>query len=157
MALVSEFRRNAFPAFLAFAGLLAATLPAFAQSVTAAGVWQQIDDKTGRLRSLITISEAGGEFVGVLSKVFPREGEKPMPLCIKCKGALANTPIIGMKLMSGLKRDGLSYEGGTIVDPESGSVYSVRMGLSPDGQFLAVRGFVGVSLLGRTQTWKREK
>ena len=106
---------------------------------------------------MITIADSGGTFGGVITKVFPREGEKPMPLCEKCTGALANTPIIGMPLLSGLKRDGLSYEGGKIVDPESGTVYSVKMELSPDGQSLAVRGFVGVSLLGRTQTWQREK
>jgi uncharacterized protein (DUF2147 family) len=131
--------------------------PAYAQEPSAAGAWKQIDDKTGRLRSIITISESGGVYGGVISKVFPREGEKPMPLCIKCTGALANTPIIGMPLLSGLKRNGLSYTGGSIVDPETGTVYSVKMELSPDGQTLAVRGFVGVSLLGRTQKWEREK
>ena len=93
----------------ALAIALSPASPAFAQEPTATGAWKQIDDKTGRLRSIITISESGGVHGGVISKVFPREGEKPMPLCIKCTGALANTPIIGMPLLSGLKRNGLSY------------------------------------------------
>ena len=120
-------------------------------------MWKQVDDKTGDVRSHITISESGGTYGGVISKVFPRPGEKPMPLCVKCTGALANAPIVGLPLLSGLRRDGLSYSGGSIVDPESGTVYSVKMELSPDGQSLAVRGYVGVSLLGRTQTWRRER
>ena len=63
---------------------------------------------------------------------------------------------LGMKIMTDLKRDGLQYQGGEILDPGNGRVYRAKMQLSPDGRTLEVRGFIGVSLFGRSQTWFRE-
>jgi len=138
----------------ALAGLVC---PASAQTPSAAGAWRTIDDKTGLPRSTVTISEQNGVYRGVVAKGFPMPGEQPRTVCDKCTGALANAPLIGLPLLTGLKRDGLSYSGGSLVDPDSGSVYSVKMTLSPDGQTLDVRGFIGVSLFGRSQTWIRDK
>lgn len=144
------------PMAVIVAGALAGLVcPASAQTPSAAGAWRTIDDKTGLPRSTVIISEQNGVYRGVVTKGLP--GEQAGKVCDKCTGALANAPLIGLPLLTGLKRDGLSYSGGSLVDPDSGSVYNAKMTLSPDGQTLDVRGFIGVSLFGRSQTWIREK
>ena len=65
-------------------------------------------------------------------------------------------PIIGMDILHGFtKSDDNKWEGGKIYDPENGKTYSCKMTL--DGDVLNVRGFVGFSLLGRTEIWKKVK
>ncbi|MCA3643357.1 MAG: DUF2147 domain-containing protein [Methylobacterium sp.] len=128
---------------------------ALADGPSAAGQWRQIDDRTGEIRSIITIVERSGSFHGRVTQIFPRPGEQPNPTCSACAGELRNAPVLGFPVLSGLKRDGQEYSGGTIIDPESGSTYRARMTLSEDGRKLEVRGFIGVSLFGRSQTWAR--
>jgi len=129
---------------------------AFAAEPTAAGRWRQIDDESGHTRSIIQIGEQQGVFSGIVEHIFFEPGEDSTGLCVKCEGALKGQKIVGMKILNGLKREGLHYSGGEILDPESGSVYRVKMTLSADGNSLDVRGFIGISLFGRTQTWYRE-
>lgn len=129
--------------------------PSLAQSPSLAGVWQQVDDDTGQVQSHIAISERGGVFEGTIVKIFPGPGDPPNPVCDLCKGAKKGAAIVGFKVIENLRKSGASYEGGTVTDPESGTEYSVRASLSADGKVLTVRGFVGVSLLGRSQEWKR--
>jgi uncharacterized protein (DUF2147 family) len=121
---------------------------------SAAGLWQQMDS-SGRVQGWFQIGERGGVYQGTIVKMFLKEGEDPNPVCTRCEGALHNAPWLGMTIITGMKRDGLAYEGGRILDPRSGSVYSAQMKLSPDGQTLTVRGYLGVSALGQNQTWKR--
>jgi uncharacterized protein (DUF2147 family) len=127
--------------------------PAAAQTVS--GVWQQIDPSTGKVGALVTFSESGGLFSGQISKLFPDPGEDPRPLCHKCSGAQRDKPILGLVFIEGMRRSGLAYEGGTILDPETGTSYSANMKLSPDGNTLTVHGYVGIPLFGQSQTWKR--
>jgi uncharacterized protein (DUF2147 family) len=127
--------------------------PAVAQTVS--GVWQQIDPSTGKVGALVTFSESGGLFSGHISKLFPDPGEDPRPLCHKCSGAQRDKPILGLVFIEGMQRSGLAYEGGTILDPETGTSYSANMKLSPDGNTLTVHGYVGIPLFGQSQTWKR--
>jgi uncharacterized protein (DUF2147 family) len=138
-------------AFAFAVGLNAAA--ALAQS--AVGTWRQLDDKTGEVRSLVTITEDEGVVTGRITKVFPRPGEDPDPVCDKCSGDKHGQSILGMVFIEGMKQSGLEYHDGTILDPESGKVYRANMRLSPDGNTLTVRGFVGISLFGRGQTWTR--
>lgn len=77
------------------------------------------------------------------------------PLCEKCEGERKGRPLIGMAILSGMKPDGADYGGGQIIDPSNGKIYLSRMTLSPGGKVLAVRGYIGVPMLGRTQTWHR--
>ncbi len=129
---------------------------AAAAEPTAAGVWKTINEKTNKPDSIVRIVETNGEFSGTIEKIFPEPGEDPAPKCDKCEGKFKNQPIIGMTFMWGFKRDGAKYSGGEILDPDEGQIYHCRMELSADGGKLDVRGYVGIPLFGRTQTWTRE-
>lgn len=130
---------------------------AFADTLSPVGVWRSIDDKTKKERSIIRIDEANGEFRGVVEKIFDQPGDDPAHLCKECKGERKDQPIIGMTILWGLKKDGNGWSGGEILDPKNGKIYRAKMSLSEDGRSLNVRGFIGVSLIGRTQTWLREQ
>ena len=133
----------------------AATLLMGAASLpTAAGVWKQVDD-SGKVGAFVTISEQGGVFVGRLTRLFLDPGDDPNPICTKCPDDKLNQPLLGLVFIEGMKQSGLDYEGGTILDPETGSVYRAKMSLSPNGAELTVRGFLGISIFGRSQTWTR--
>jgi uncharacterized protein (DUF2147 family) len=141
-------------ALAAFA-IAAFALPAFAQE-TPVGLWRSIDDATGEAKAVIEVYDAGN---GKLSAKIVRlidTSDGPNPLCDQCSGARKNKPILGMVIAWGLKRDGKSWGGGRILDPENGKEYSVKMAPIAGGKKLEVRGFLGLSLLGRTQVWHRQ-
>lgn len=125
---------------------------AFAED-TPVGVWKNIDDVTHQAKALIQISEDGN---GVLSGKIIKLLQHPDAVCDKCDGALKGKPVMGMTILWGLKQDGKTWSGGRIIDPKSGKVYSAKMSLSDAGQKLEVRGFLGISLLGRSQVWERQ-
>jgi uncharacterized protein (DUF2147 family) len=129
-----------------------------ANEPSAVGLWEQADEKTGQRESWFRIVEKNGIYSGGIVKVFPKPGDDPTEkwLCTKCEGAERNAPVLGgLSLIKGMRRKGLAYENGTITDPRDGSVYRALMELTPDGKELKVRGYLGISLFGRTQTWKR--
>lgn len=130
---------------------------AYADTASPAGVWRTIDDKSKKERSVIRITESGSEFRGVVEKLFDEPGEDPAHLCKECKGERKDKPIIGMTILWGLKKDGDGWGGGEILDPKNGKIYRAKMSLSEDGNSLNVRGFIGISLIGRSQTWHRER
>jgi len=129
---------------------------AFAQEPSPVGNWKTIDDKTGKVKSIVKITETNGELQGVVEKVFSPPTESEHPICDKCEGERKDKPVIGMTIMSGLKKTGDEYTGGQILDPAEGKTYKCRIKLAEDGKTLNMRGFIGISLLGRTQTWLRE-
>jgi uncharacterized protein (DUF2147 family) len=118
------------------------------------GLWEQ-SDKKGRVQAWFKFFENNRVYVGAIARVFPAPGEKPATICSKCQGDQKNAPIIDLIIVNGMERNGLSYENGTILDPRDGSVYKASMELSPDGQKLTVRGYLGVPLLGQSQVWRR--
>ena len=120
------------------------------------GIWRSIDDKTKQERSTIRITEENGEFKGVVEKIFDQPGDDPAHLCKECKDERKDKPIVGMTILWGLKKDGDAWAGGEILDPKNGKIYRCKMTLSEDDKSLNVRGFIGISLIGRTQTWLRE-
>ena len=137
--------------------LAVASASLHAEEPTAAGMWRQIDDNTGKPSSILRIVEHNGVFEAFVEKIFFRDEDKNTdPICDRCTDSRHNQKILGMKIMTDLKRDGLQYQGGEILDPGNGRVYRAKMQLSPDGRTLEVRGFIGVSLFGRSQTWFRE-
>lgn len=127
-----------------------------AQEASPVGVWRTIDDKTKKERSIIRITEANGELQGVVEKIFDQPGDDPAHLCKECKGDLKDKPIIGMRILWGLKKDGAGWSGGEILDPKNGRTYKAKLTPAVDGSTLDVRGYIGVSLIGRTQVWHRE-
>jgi uncharacterized protein (DUF2147 family) len=137
--------------------LIVAWCPAFANELSPVGLWKTIDDNTGKPRGLVRIMEVNGEYQGQVEKIFPKPGEEPNPKCEKCDGTRHNLPVVGMTILWGLTKQGDEYQGGEILDPENGKVYRAKMKLYGDGEKLGVRGFIGFSLLGRTQTWVREQ
>lgn len=148
------------PSRLATLSLLAATLLASAAAWadgSPVGLWKSIDDATGKPKALIRISENNGELSGKIEKLFRAPEEDQNPVCQKCEGELKDKPVIGMTILSGLKKDGDEYNGGQIIDPANGKVYKSKLSVVDDGQKLNVRGYVGMPMLGRTQTWLREQ
>ena len=135
-------------------GLFAAI--AHAQA-TPAGLWKTIDDETKKEKSLIRITESGGVFTGKLEKLLD-PATKPDAVCEKCTDDRKDKPIVGMTLVKGVKQsesDKERWDGGEILDPNNGKVYKVRLTPGEGGKTLAVRGYIGAPLLGRTQTWYR--
>lgn len=128
---------------------------AHAAGDTPVGTWKTIDDATGKAKSLVAISETDGKLHGKVVKLF--DPSKPNPTCEKCEGERKDQPIMGMEILWGLKKDGDQWDGGQILDPENGKVYGAKLSMADHGDKLDVRGFIGFSLLGRTQTWIREE
>ena len=129
---------------------------AFAEDIT--GLWQTIDDKTGAPKGQVEIrKEANGTFVGKVTKITPRTGYTPKEICVDCPAPYTNKPILGMDVLTGLKQgQGSNYVNGRILDPNTGKIYSMKAKLSANGKRLHLRGYVGVSALGRNQIWIRE-
>ena len=144
---------NAMKSLLVAAALMVVSSLAAADSPV--GTWRSIDDKTKLERSIITITEENGELKGVVEKLFDQPGDDPAHLCKECKGERKDKPILGMTILWGLKKDGDTWAGGEIFDPKNGKTYRCKMTLSEDGKSLNVRGFIGISLIGRTQIWHR--
>ncbi|MCA1324376.1 DUF2147 domain-containing protein [Herbaspirillum sp. alder98] len=136
-------------------GLLAATC-ALADG-SPVGLWKNIDDATGKPKALVRITESNGELSGKIEKLFRAPDQDQNPLCEKCEGDLKGQPIIGLTVLSGLKKDGDEYSGGQILDPANGKIYKSKLTVLDDGKRLNVRGYVGMPMLGRTQTWVREE
>lgn len=130
---------------------------AMAQDASPVGLWKNIDDETGKPKALIRISESNGEYRGKIEKLFREAGEDPNPKCDKCEDARKDQPIVGMTILTGMKKEGNEFNGGQILDPANGKVYKSKMALTEGGKKLDVRGYIGVPMLGRTQTWVREQ
>ncbi|MCC9074128.1 DUF2147 domain-containing protein [Flavobacterium sp. F-65] len=122
------------------------------QSQSVIGKWKTVDDATGEAKSIVEVYEKSGKVYGKIVEILREEHKKD--LCTSCPGALKNKPILGMVIINDLEKDGKEYNSGTILDPTNGKVYKCFIALdSPDK--LKLRGFVGISLLGRTQYWTR--
>jgi uncharacterized protein (DUF2147 family) len=126
-----------------------------AEEPGAAGLWQQIDPETNKSNGWFYINEHNGTYEGSIVRMFMKPGEPLNPICEKCEGDQHNAPWLGLTIIKGMMRKGLDYESGTILDPRYGKEWSALMKLSPDGQDLTVRGFLGLAFLGMDQYWKR--
>lgn len=129
----------------------------WAADASPVGLWRNIDDVSGKPRALIRITESNGTLRGKIEKVFLVPTEDPNPKCVKCEGALKDAPVIGLTILTGLKKNGEEYSGGKILDADSGKVYSSSVKPSSDGSKLTVRGYIGVQALGRSQVWMRQE
>lgn len=132
-------------------------MPAWADDASPVGLWKNIDDVSGKPKALIRISESNGALQGKIEKLFRPADQEQNPKCDQCKDARKDQPVIGMVFMSGLKKDGDGYTGGEILDPDNGKIYKSKMTLIDNGKKLQVRGYIGVPMLGRSQTWVRQE
>ncbi|HEY6824627.1 MAG TPA: DUF2147 domain-containing protein [Steroidobacteraceae bacterium] len=128
---------------------------AAAQAPTPVGLWKTYSDRTGEADGLVRVTQANGELEGTVVKVFSPPAQSANPLCEECPGELRNQPIVGMKILWGMRPEADAYTGGEILDPDEGKVYRCTLRVVAGGRKLEVRGYIGISLFGRTQVWDR--
>jgi uncharacterized protein (DUF2147 family) len=140
---------------IAAAILLAAAGLAHAQT-TPAGLWKTIDDDGKTEKSLVRIVDTAGVLSGKVEKIF--DAAKQDAKCEECSDARKGQPVLGLTIIQGVKANagepGL-WDGGEILDPNNGKTYKVRLKPVNGGKTLEVRGYIGMPMLGRTQTWQR--
>jgi len=122
----------------------------FAQAQSPEGKWTTIDDVTGKKRAVVDVVVSNGVLNGTIVKIYPQPGDTGK--CEHCLDGFKDKPVLGMQFLWGLRNEGNGqWGGGKIIDPKTGKIYRVK--ITVDGNKLHVRGYIGVSLLGRTQIW----
>ena len=133
------------------------TSAAWAQTASPVGLWKTIDDETGKPKALVRITEENGALQGKIEKLYRGPNEDQNPACTACTDSRKNQPLVGLTIVSGLKKDGNEYTGGEILDPSKGKTYKSKATLKDNGSKLEVRGYIGAPMFGRSQTWVREQ
>jgi uncharacterized protein (DUF2147 family) len=141
--------------FAAFVGVV------FSGNVLAndlSGTWKTIDDKTGSAKAILEMrQESNGTYTAKIIKVTLRPGYTPRETCVNCPAPYTDKPILGLDILTGLKSSGENqFVNAKVLDPLNGKIYSGKAKLSPNGKRLTLRGYVGVSALGRSQTWIKQ-
>ncbi|WP_213778481.1 DUF2147 domain-containing protein [Caballeronia sp. dw_276] len=157
MTSTTERAHRQFKRILLAGALLASAASTLAQAASPAGLWQTIDDKTGQPKAVVQIvQDSDGTLSGRILEGIGNNND-PTRRCTACTDSRKDQLLKGMTIINGMKPDGDAWDGGQILDPENGKLYKCKMHLDDDGQKLVVRGYIGVSLLGRSQTWVRQQ
>ena len=126
----------------------------FSLSQTIVGKWKTIDDESGKEKGVVEIFEQKGKFYGKIIDIL--EIEYKHRKCEKCEGDDKNKPILGLIIIKGMKKNGAQFDGGKVLDPKNGKTYHCKITLDGKDK-LIVRGYIGIPLFGRSQTWIRQK
>jgi uncharacterized protein (DUF2147 family) len=119
------------------------------------GIWEKRNE-LGQPEGWFRIVERDWLYEGQIIKICSKPGEDVAAWRrTRCEGEQKNAPVLGITFIKGMRRAGLKYENGTILDPRDGATYSAPMEVSADGQSLVVRGYLGIALLGRSEVWYR--
>ena len=138
---------------LALVLLLVGSIAAWAQPASPVGIWRTFSDRTGQESGKVRIWDQNGLLYGRIIGIL--DPAKRDAVCQKCTDDRRGQKVMGMQIIRGMKPDGAQWDGGEILDPENGSTYRCIMRLEDGGRKLIVRGFIGISLFGRSQTWLR--
>ena len=136
-------------------GLAAEAAAQVSSGPSPAGRWKTVDDATGEVKSLVLIWEENGSLYGKIEKLINPDPHDPDPRCNRCEGELKDKPLVGLRILWDFKKDGDRWSGGKVLDPDNGKIYKCYLAMENGGKKLKVRGFIGVSVLGRTQYWLR--
>ncbi len=132
----------------------ASTVAAASVADSPIGLWKTIDDKTRKPGATLRIYEREGMFFGRIEQILTGDDRQ---VCTACVGDRKNRPFVGLEIIRNMRPANGEYEGGDILDPRSGVNYRCKFRLSGDGSRMVVRGFIGIPLLGRSQTWERQE
>lgn len=136
--------------------LTAAGVRGASAQATAVGAWNTISDTDGRPTAVVEIREVDGELVGTITALLVA-AEPEDSVCGKCSGERKGQRVIGMEILRHMRPDGDAWSGGEILDPETGKTYKAKMKLIEGGNKLVLRGYIGLPLFGRSQTWVRRQ
>ncbi len=129
---------------------------AISQAPSPVGLWQAVDSDTKQPTGWFLISNRDGVYNGIIAKMFLKPGQDPNVVCSQCTDDRHNQPWLGLQIIRGMQQESDDkYGGGTILDPRDGKIYKAMMTVTPDGQTLVVRGYIGFALLGENQYWTR--
>lgn len=124
-----------------------------------AGKWKTIDDKTGFSRADVLVTKnSDGSYTGKIVTIRPLPDKPLVDVCVNCKGSLKNKPLVGLEIVTGFKQNPkspLEFINGKVLDPLSGNVYNGKAKINARGNRVSLRGYIGVSMLGRSTTWVR--
>lgn len=145
---------------MVIAAFLLTPLSGFCQSTESpTGYWKTIDDVTNKPKSILEITESRDRsLTGRIVKIYPRPGYDENEVCTECKGARHNQRIVGMVIMEHVKQstsDRRQWVNGQILDPMNGKTYNCNFTLMDGGRQAVIRGYIGMPLFGRSQTWFR--
>lgn len=133
----------------------AVSISSYAKDPLDGSLWRTIDDKTGKPRATVQFTESNGSLSATVKSLLDKTAKTH---CEDCTGSLKNAPVVGMRIVNNLKPvqgETNAYDSGTIMDPYNGKTYRLKGTVSADGKTLNLRGYIGISLLGRNQTWQR--